>query len=174
MTWTPLLSRDRTLAKRLGGAVRCIMSATGRKRYFAQRDVVSTVGACREVARANKVVAFALAARVKRHVAAVARAYDVLDYGFSDGGPSRSLVTHDEPPLSAATRLAKLFAVPWVLGPLRVLPSGAFEITLGAEWLPATEDLLRALDAEARLGARVKVVNIAVETLLARMKEGTP
>jgi len=156
VTRSPLRARDVPLARALGAGIRKKRTAFGRTHRTVETDVVRAVEACREAARANNVQALTLAKRIKDRIPAVARDYSVLD------------TVSEYDPLHAAQHLAALFELPWVLGPLRALPGGEFEITLGDGWLPATEDLLRALDAESRLGAREKVVNIAVAALLER------
>ena len=67
---------------------------------------------------------------------------------------------------AVTNKLATILGAPVQLGPVRALPDGRTQVKTDRGWQDASEELLRNLDGEARLGAKVTSAHFAAEVIL--------
>jgi hypothetical protein len=70
------------------------------------------------------------------------------------------------PAASYNLSLMAVLGVPVVLGPIRFYPDGRIELWDGATWCPTDLDMLRALDAQVRLGGQETTLHRAARAVL--------
>jgi hypothetical protein len=159
--WVPVSADDVPLIWLAGGAVADMSAQLGEKaprRHYASPLLLSLVKAVRAVAEQAGVTAAMLIGRL------------VGDGGFLPGFNFNAV-------------LAATLKLPVEFGPVRANPDGTFDLAAGSqaisltngvsvrEWEPATNERLRVLDSEARLGGPKSILHEAASMVLA-FKEG--
>jgi hypothetical protein len=156
----PVRKQDLPLVRAAGGAVTALKNATPGKRYWVSSIIHGAVEVCRQVGYRSKQSPL----RILRE----------LNQAKMIGPVGKLYHTAEIDPVEINRNIAKILGLPVVMGPLRAFPDGSFEIAMGeGRWEKATDELVRSLDAEARLGGKKSMAHFAAEVLLGWAKDGS-
>lgn len=124
----------------------------GRRQLWTTRAAAGVVALCLRIAARTERTALEIVRAVKRE-----KLFDALADWDATGEFSVAAING---------RIARVLGVSVVFGPIRAYPDGAYDIKYpDGTWERVTESLLRALDAEVRLGVKESAAHFAAKVI---------